>query len=390
MDPTATTIQQIRELAAQGGHDLMVRAVNYNPRRYQAVCKDCDWRSQIGTGTDVDREALMHAEATTPDLMQSSVVQPEDPIAEVEIEGEPDVPSPGIEALEERFRKLVPSKERFRSYVPRQMDGSTDYAIVRKAALAGRQPILLMSDAGAGKNHLTEALAADLECPMVSISLSADAQTEDIVGSVGPQTKDGVQFWAWVDGYLTDFARLASTGQYCIIVWDEINAAQPGITFRLHQTFDHRRTLVLAENHETIVAGPRLIHIATMNPDYRGTKPLNQALKRRFSLKLTLDYNTEVERQLLRRRGATMMQTEKLLKLAGQLRKSYHDTDLTQPLGTADLLDYVENSRLLGETIARHSLLQNYEADERASVQEAISLNLDGQMTSASDIADTL
>jgi MoxR-like ATPase len=265
------------------------------------------------------------------------------------------------------------------------MDGTTDYAIVKKAAEAGRN-ILLMSDAGAGKNHLAEALAADLEIPLICISLNADVQVEDLIGGLAFMGVDTGT--TWFDGFFTDFMRLAQSGFRCVLVLDEVNSAQHGVVFRLHQSLDERRALSLAEKpgRETLKDGDHnLVVIGTMNPDYRGTKPLNQAFKRRFQVKLTLDYDLSVERKLLSEKGIGLYQVEKLLALAQALRKNYHDTDLSQPIGTADLLNYADNSKLFGEPIARHCLLQNYEADERPAVQEAISLHLDRARSTAAN-----
>jgi MoxR-like ATPase len=263
------------------------------------------------------------------------------------------------------------------------MNGSTDYAIVRKAALFG-QNILLMSDAGAGKNHLAEALSADLKCPLTCLSLNSDVTNDEIVGSLSLRGfKHGT---VWNDGYWTAFFRLATTGKRCIVVLDEINAVSHGIGFRFHACLDERRALTLIEKpgRETLVdEQKKLIVIATMNPDYRGTKPLNQALQRRFKVKLTLDYNEVVERKLLTARGIKGIQLDRLIALAHRLRKSYHDTDLNQPFGTADMLNYAENVRLHGEAVARHVLLQNYDADERPPVREAITIHLDNAATTS-------
>jgi MoxR-like ATPase len=274
------------------------------------------------------------------------------------------------------MQKLIPPKETFKAYVPRQVDGKTDFETVRTAVLNG-QTILLTSGAGGGKNHLAAAVAADLGLPLVSISLSGGAQVEDLIGQ---QLFTGsAHGTVWVDGQFTNFFRHAAAGRRCIVVLDEVNAAPNDVLFRLHSALDERRILGLPEKGQEVLQDTmhNCVVIGTMNPDYRGTKPLNEAFKRRFIVKLKLDYDLTVEKKLLRKAGMENDAVIRLLNLASALRKSYHDTELGQPMGTADLLNYAANIALHGEHIARHSMLQNYDEDEQPAVAEAMRLHLD-------------
>jgi hypothetical protein len=54
----------VREHLERGSHDIDVKAVGYSPRRYQAVCLDCEWMSNVGTGDEADKALVKHRDQT--------------------------------------------------------------------------------------------------------------------------------------------------------------------------------------------------------------------------------------------------------------------------------------------------------------------------------------
>ena len=54
----------VRDYIERGSHDIDVVAAGYKPRRYQAVCLDCGWKSTVGTGGQADKALIRHRDET--------------------------------------------------------------------------------------------------------------------------------------------------------------------------------------------------------------------------------------------------------------------------------------------------------------------------------------
>lgn len=281
----------------------------------------------------------------------------------------------------------IPPMDTYKSYHARKLNGQTDVETLMTAFQNG-QNVLLQSDAGTGKNHLIEAVCAKLGVPQVAVSLSGGATVEDLIGQyvlVQGSTH-------WVDGLMTTFFR--PTGLGGTFTADEINACPPEITFVCHQATDHRKTLVLAQRGREVVKGhKRFVFVGTMNPDYIGTRPLNPAMRDRFNLKLTLDYDTAIESKVLKSMGAKPETIKSLLALASKLRDQYRapSHEITIPFSTRMLKDYIVNMGLHGEHIARMSMINSFDSLEQVAVREAVSLYLDapnGSMDESYEMED--
>src|SRR5207245_6650598 len=117
---------------------------------------------------------------------------------------------------------------------------------------------------------------------------------------------------------------------------------------------------------EVIRAHPNWVFVGTANPDYIGTRPLNTAMRDRFNLKLTLDYDPIVEAKILKDMGAKQATIKSLLALAGKLREQYRSPsrEITIPFSTRMLKDYIVNGYRHGEHIARTSLVNSFDSIE--------------------------
>ena len=274
---------------------------------------------------------------------------------------------------------LIPDQSVLDSYIPRKVDGLTDLVVLQKAwqynqtDARRKMNILLIGDAGTGKNHLAEALGAWAKVPVWSISLNGGSTVEDIVGQ--PLFINGTT--VWVDGVLTYAMRHGG-----IVVLDEVNACPNEITFVLHQILDNRRTLTLVQKgREVVRAHKDFFAIGTMNPDYRGTKPLNEAFKDRFHLPIEIDYDEKVEKKLI-------PGEDKVLELASKLRKMFRAGELDTPCSTRMLLDYVENKKLLGVSMGKAAFLARYSRSDQSAVGEAWDISMGAAATASLEFSN--
>jgi hypothetical protein len=197
--------------------------------------------------------------------------------------------------------------------------------------------------------------------PLIRKNLNGGSKVDDFVGQWTPTT-DG--HFEWKDGVLTTFVRNGG-----IFVCDEINSASAEMLFFLHSILDDERKMVLVQKDgEVIKAHPDFWFVATMNPDYEGTKPLNQALQDRFLI-MKFDYDTNVEKKLIK--------NHKLLTFADKIRKLYRAGEITNSLSTRALLDFEYFTTLLGDDIAEEICLFNkYRPEEIKPIKEVFELEI--------------
>jgi len=287
---------------------------------------------------------------------------------------------PGIALLADiasEAAQMIPDQSVLDQYIPRKIHELTDLEILQKCweynhSGAQAMNVLLIGDAGAGKNHLAEALGAWARMPVWSISLNGGSTVEDIVGQ--PLFMGGTT--VWVDGVLTYAMRHGG-----IVVLDEVNACPHEITFVLHQILDHRRSVTLVQKgREVVRAHPNFMIIGTMNPDYRGTKPLNEAFRDRFHLPLEIEYDDKVEKKL----GLDA----KIRELAGKLRKMFRAGELDAPCSTRLLLDYTRNKTIFGPGVAKTSFLTRFSRGDQTAISEAWDITMASAQTANLEFAN--
>jgi len=96
-----------------------------------------------------------------------------------------------------------------------------------------------------------------------------------------------------------------------------------------------------------------------MNPDYRGTRPLNQAFADRFSIRLSFPYDKAIESKLLKCKA--------LVEMANQLRDEFNKGTLATPISTRSLVAFVTNAKTLGMEFAINNYINSFEGDEERS-----------------------
>lgn len=150
-----------------------------------------------------------------------------------------------------------------------------------KAAFAQQLSVVLKGPTGCGKTRFVEAMAHDLERPLITVSCHDDLTTADLVGRYlleGGDTR-------WVDGPLT---RAVREGAICYL--DEVVEARQDTTVVIHPLTDARRMLPLDKKGEVVQAHPDFQLIVSYNPGYQSrSKDMKASTRQRFAA-LAFDY----------------------------------------------------------------------------------------------------
>jgi len=159
--------------------------------------------------------------------------------------------------------------------------------------LAEGQNLLLVGDAGVGKNALVYYINKIRNLPTVRFSFNQDTLPEDLSGSFRV-LPSGFQ---WNNGPLTEALEKGYT-----FVADEMNLASPEILKRFISVFDRRRLALLEKDGSEIVAHERFSFVATQNParGFEGRKNLPESIVRHFTTIYLDHYPAHEEKEILR------------------------------------------------------------------------------------------
>jgi nitric oxide reductase NorQ protein len=145
---------------------------------------------------------------------------------------------------------------------------------VFKAAYRRGLSIVLKGPTGCGKTRFVEAMAYDLQRPLITVACHDDLTTADLVGRFllrGGETE-------WVDGPLT---RAVREGAICYL--DEVVEARQDTTVVLHPLADHRRQLPIERLGITVDAAPGFCLVVSYNPGYQSVlKDLKDSTRQRM------------------------------------------------------------------------------------------------------------
>ncbi|HYB35243.1 MAG TPA: CbbQ/NirQ/NorQ/GpvN family protein [Mycobacterium sp.] len=145
---------------------------------------------------------------------------------------------------------------------------------VFKAAFRQGLSVVLKGPTGCGKTRFVEAMAYDLQCPLITVACHDDLTTADLVGRFllrGGDTE-------WVDGPLT---RAVREGAICYL--DEVVEARQDTTVVLHPLADHRRQLPIERLGITLDAVPGFCLVVSYNPGYQSVlKDLKDSTRQRM------------------------------------------------------------------------------------------------------------
>jgi len=145
---------------------------------------------------------------------------------------------------------------------------------VFKAAYRQGLSLVLKGPTGCGKTRFVEAMAHDLDRPLITVACHDDLSTADLVGRYLLRGGETV----WVDGPLT---RAVRDGAICYL--DEVVEARQDTTVVLHPLADHRRQLPIERLGVTLDAAPGFGLVVSYNPGYQSVlKDLKDSTRQRM------------------------------------------------------------------------------------------------------------
>ncbi len=213
-------------------------------------------------------------------------------------------------------------------------------------AMVQNRPLLLVGDAGVGKNALIYYINSLRKHPTIRYSFNEDTLPEDLVGSyrLDPTTHGFV----WSDGPLSQAMRQGST-----FVADEMNLASPEVLKRFQSIFSENYLEMLEGDATRIDPAPGFQFVATQNPaeGFEGRKNLPREIQKYF-VTVYLDPYPMVELvEILK--GLFADVPEDVLKAIVHINRDVEDAVIRKKIGSRDLERYHFNLRNLARLTRR-------------------------------------
>lgn len=237
--------------------------------------------------------------------------------------------------MSDSLKSLVPRN------TPEYVERGSRYVERMMRSLYHFKQCALIGPSGTGKTHIVYLVAELAGLPLWEINCGLQTSVYDLFGRFIGLGKEN-----WVDGQIVSWCRYGG-----ILYLDEANMMKQDVATRLNPLLDTRGHMVLTERDNEII--PRHPHgyvIISMNPysaEFAGTKPLNAAFRRRMSVWIDFDYLSEGSKvsqeeveMVAKRSGATAEVSEKVVRVAAEMRRRYKAGDLPYAPSVGDLLNW--------------------------------------------------
>jgi MoxR-like ATPase len=266
----------------------------------------------------------------------------------------------------------------------------------------------LQGPTGAGKTIIYEAFCEKTNQPHFFSNMKGSTTSEELVGAFVPNESETGGRYVWKDGVIIRALRYSSSyklvggndlpngmenyviteekedGKFkafprCMLTIEEINFSPEELMSVWFSLLDDRRNIVLNEKDgEVIHAGPFLTVNATMNPDYIGTNPLNEALNDRFLLKLNVDYDPIIENKIINDKVKEYqfgLDEIKFLKSFIKLiRKGKFEGECKSNISTRMIEAYLEIKGQFGDEVSKQSIFNSFDDEDQAFVGQTYAL----------------
>ena len=163
----------------------------------------------------------------------------------------------------------------------RAIVGQTEVISIILVALMVRGHVLMEGVPGTAKTLMVKALARTLDCDFKRIQFTPDLMPSDIIGTNVFNLRDS-SFELRKGPIFTD-----------LLLADEVNRTPPKTQAALLEAMEERQATI---DDRTYHLSPMFMVFATQNPvEYEGTYPLPEAQLDRFTLKIAIDYPSQIE-----------------------------------------------------------------------------------------------
>jgi cobaltochelatase CobS len=238
---------------------------------------------------------------------------------------------------------------------------------------------LLTGPTGCGKTSVVEQIAARINKPVYRMNFDGDITRAEFVGVNTLKEVPGGTITAYQYGVLPIAMK-----EGAILILDEIDAGDPGVTMVLQSVLDCG-ILTLLETGEIIKAHPDFRIFATANTVgqgdntglYSGTQQQNYATMNRFRLIVKVDYQpANIEMQIVS--GTTGLDNtesrlEKLVKVANLIRQAHKEGEMMGTMSTRTIIETAEVYLAFGDIKRAYELTYlNGQNEQDSNVAEEI------------------
>jgi MoxR-like ATPase len=279
-------------------------------------------------------------------------------------------------------------------YISRMIGGYVDIDVLRYAKRCEpSKNVRLYGPAGPGKTSMIQAYCATDQIPLVTVNANGGIDPNSFFGQWVPKHGvDASSILATMQDVRGTFPRgtsddtilavtMAIVGQekfeyvYSDVVniiryggmlfIDEANFMGGKVSSVFNPLADGRRFITILDNgNELIRAHPDLQLAIAYNPEYEGTRPLNEGFSDRFDIVVEVDYDHAVEEQLV--------YMPVLLTMADRLREAYKQGTIRTPVSTRKLMAFEEFCIDIDLDFAIDNFVAGFHADEKQAVREVV------------------
>jgi midasin (ATPase involved in ribosome maturation) len=209
-------------------------------------------------------------------------------------------------------------------------------------------PVLLVGDAGVGKNALIYYINSLRNLPTIRFSFNEDTLPEDLIGSYRLLMSGNA--FEWVNGPIINALQ-----QGIPFVADEMNLASTSVIKRFSTLYESSYLDLLEGGGEKIIKNDGFSLIATQNPaeGFEGRKSLPFEITKNFAVVYVDPYPPDELYYILKNLYPSL--TESLIKSAVRITLETEKRILTGTLGKGDLEKYHFNLRTLKKLCSRFS-----------------------------------
>jgi MoxR-like ATPase len=320
------------------------------------------------------------------------------------------------EQLIETMESMIPTTTR-KYYTTKILDIDIK-DIINKSQLKGFN-VKFQGPTGSGKTTHFENFCVNTKQPHFVANMKGSTTSEELIGAISPsEEKDGSTF-VWKDGvviralkysnlfkevkvnkdgdeyvwekpapnYEIDLTSknkinkediisqngdefIVKAWPRCMLTIEEINFSPEELMSVWFSLLDHRRNIVLNEKDgEVVKAGKFLSVNATMNPDYIGTNPLNDALNDRFLIKLDIDYDKKIENNIINERtkefNFNIEDVKTLNSFVGFIRSASKKQQIRGNVSTRMIDAFLKIKGEFDDSIAKISLFNSFDEIDR-------------------------